>query len=63
MVEAMVVVGGKQSGNTRRLAHLAAQAGIDTFHVEDSSEMARENFFEKTEDRPNSWSIYAEKPH
>ena len=32
MVEAMVVVGGKQSGNTRRLAHLAAQAGIDTFH-------------------------------
>ena len=47
MVEAMVVVGGKQSGNTRRLAHLAAQAGIDTFHVEDSSEMARENFLKK----------------
>lgn len=33
-VEAMVVVGGMESGNTRRLANLSRQAGVDTFHVE-----------------------------
>lgn len=33
-VEAMVVVGGLDSGNTRRLAHVAQEAGIPSFHVE-----------------------------
>lgn len=47
MVEAMVVVGGKQSGNTRRLAHLAAQSGIATFHIESCTELRKENFLKK----------------
>lgn len=34
MVEAMVVVGGLNSGNTRRLAEAAAGKGIPTIHVE-----------------------------
>ena len=33
-VEAMVVVGGKDSGNTRRLAKISEEAGVPTFHVE-----------------------------
>ncbi len=33
-VEAMVVVGGKESGNTRRLAKISEATGIPTFHVE-----------------------------
>jgi (E)-4-hydroxy-3-methyl-but-2-enyl pyrophosphate reductase len=33
-VEAMVVVGGKGSGNTRRLRKISEEAGIPTFHVE-----------------------------
>lgn len=38
-VEAMVVVGGRQSGNTRRLATLALEAGIETFLVETCAEL------------------------
>lgn len=38
-VDAMVVVGGKQSGNTRRLAGVAASCGIPTFHVESVEEL------------------------
>lgn len=38
-VDAMVVVGGRDSGNTRRLAKLAAEAGIRTFHVESIEEL------------------------
>lgn len=38
-VEAMVVVGGRQSGNTRRLATLAAEKGIASYHVEDIHEL------------------------
>lgn len=34
MVQAMVVVGGLSSGNTRRLAQVAEQSGIPSFHVE-----------------------------
>jgi 4-hydroxy-3-methylbut-2-enyl diphosphate reductase len=33
-VEAMVVVGGKESGNTRRLVKITEGAGIPAFHVE-----------------------------
>lgn len=43
-VEAMVVVGGRQSGNTRRLAHLAQGAGIETFLVEQAGELEPERF-------------------
>lgn len=38
-VDVMVVVGGRQSGNTRRLASLAAGAGIKSFHVETAAEL------------------------
>jgi 4-hydroxy-3-methylbut-2-enyl diphosphate reductase len=35
----MVVVGGKSSGNTRRLAQIANESGIFTVHVETSEEL------------------------
>lgn len=47
-VDVMVVVGGKESGNTRRLANLARQAGIETSHVEDSGELDARLFKTKT---------------
>lgn len=43
-VDAMVIVGGRQSGNTRRLAALAAEAGVTTHHVERITELAPEAF-------------------
>lgn len=43
-VDAMVVAGGKQSGNTRRLASLAANAGIAAFHVENAAELDAASF-------------------
>ena len=47
-VDVMVVVGGRESGNTRRLAALAAQAGVMTFHVERPEELAAERFATKS---------------
>jgi len=38
-VEGMVVVGGKNSGNTRRLAQIAQEAGIYAIHVETAAEL------------------------
>ncbi len=38
-VDGMVVVGGRQSGNTRRLASLAAESGVKTWHVESVGEL------------------------
>ena len=43
-VDAMVIVGGRQSGNTRRLAALSAQCGIDAFHIEQARELRAEDF-------------------
>jgi len=37
--DAVVVVGGKASGNTQRLAELARESGKLTFHIEDSDEL------------------------
>jgi len=34
LVDALIVVGGKNSGNTQRLAEIAGQSGIATFHIE-----------------------------
>ncbi len=42
-VDAMVVVGGKTSGNTRRLAALAHECGVRTWHVETPEELPLEN--------------------
>ncbi len=38
-VDALVVVGGKQSGNTRRLAEIASYYGKTAFHVETAAEL------------------------
>ena len=47
-VDVMVVVGGRESGNTRRLAALAAQAGVETFHVERPEELDAGRFAGKS---------------
>ena len=46
-VDVMVIVGGRQSGNTRRLADVAALSGIDTFHVESVDELDAKSFAQK----------------
>ena len=46
-VDVMVVVGGRQSGNTRRLADVAALNGIATYHVESAEELDPEKFVNK----------------
>ncbi|MDR0816849.1 MAG: 4-hydroxy-3-methylbut-2-enyl diphosphate reductase [Desulfovibrio sp.] len=46
-VDVMVVVGGRQSGNTRRLADVAALSGIETFLVESADELDAKNFLQK----------------
>ncbi len=43
-VDAMIIVGGRESGNTRRLADVAAARGIPTFHVETARELTPEAF-------------------
>lgn len=43
-VEAMIVVGGKDSGNTRRLAQIAHESGIFTIHIETSAEIPWQEF-------------------
>ncbi len=43
-VDAMVVIGGRQSGNTRRLASLAAESGVTTWHVESIQELSPADF-------------------
>lgn len=37
--DVVVVVGGKNSGNTQRLAELSTQAGKSVFHIEEESEL------------------------
>ncbi len=43
-VDGMVIVGGKDSGNTRRLVDVAASNNVPTWHVETVSELKKENF-------------------
>jgi 4-hydroxy-3-methylbut-2-enyl diphosphate reductase len=38
-VDALIVVGGKNSGNTQRLAEIAAISGIPSYHIETESDM------------------------
>jgi (E)-4-hydroxy-3-methyl-but-2-enyl pyrophosphate reductase len=38
-VDAMVVVGGRNSGNTQRLAQISQAAGIPTYHIETDDEL------------------------
>ena len=44
-VDVMVVVGGKNSANTRHLAEVCRKAGTRTYHVETAAELEREWFF------------------
>ncbi len=44
-VDVMVVVGGKNSANTRHLAEVCRKAGTRTYHVETAAELAQEWFF------------------
>jgi len=41
-VDAVVVVGGRNSGNTQRLAEVVRQEGIPAFHVESEEELDRD---------------------
>ncbi len=43
-VDAMVIVGGKDSGNTRRLFDVASSKGVSTWHVETVTDLKNENF-------------------
>ncbi len=43
-VQAMVVAGGKSSGNTRRLAELARMRGVPTVLVETAAELNAADF-------------------
>jgi 4-hydroxy-3-methylbut-2-enyl diphosphate reductase len=40
-VDAMVIVGGKNSANTKRLYEISCSTGIPSFHIEDESELDR----------------------
>jgi len=42
-VDAMVVVGGRNSANTRRLAEISRGMGVKTFHIEEPSELTAED--------------------
>lgn len=44
VTEMMVVVGGKHSANTLRLAEMAGECGKPVVHIEDTSELKREHF-------------------
>lgn len=41
-VDAMVVVGGYHSGNTKRLVQVSKEAGLSTFHVETEKDLDKE---------------------
>lgn len=43
-VDCMVVVGGKTSGNTRRLASIAQETGIPVFHIETGGDLDKNDF-------------------
>ncbi len=47
-VDAMVIIGGRESGNTRRLASVAAACGVESFHVERIEELDGKRFAQKS---------------
>ena len=40
-VDMMIVVGGRESANTRHLAEVSREAGVETYHVESANELER----------------------
>ncbi len=47
-VDSFVIIGGRTSGNTRRLAEIAASYKIPTFYIETASELQLEEFKESS---------------
>ncbi len=45
-VDAMVIVGGRNSANTCRLAEISRSLNVDTFHIEDESELDEKSIAE-----------------
>lgn len=45
-IDALVVVGGKNSANTQRLAKIGRDRGIRTFHIETESELNKNRFID-----------------
>lgn len=43
-VDVIIVVGGKNSGNTRRLAEISCQTGTPTYHIETAAELQKSWF-------------------
>lgn len=43
-IDTLIVIGGKNSANTRRLAHIGNDNGIRTFHVETEAELNESDF-------------------
>ncbi len=43
--DAVVIVGGKNSGNTQRLAEIIKETGKPSFHIENISELKGYNFY------------------
>jgi 4-hydroxy-3-methylbut-2-enyl diphosphate reductase len=41
-VDLMIVVGGRESANTRHLAEVAREGGVETYHVESAQEIQRD---------------------
>ncbi|MBU1887766.1 MAG: 4-hydroxy-3-methylbut-2-enyl diphosphate reductase [Candidatus Omnitrophica bacterium] len=42
--DVMVIVGGKNSANTRRLWHICKESGVDSYHIETDVELKKEYF-------------------
>ena len=44
IVDVVVVVGGRNSANTNRLAQICAESGVPTYHIEKADELKNEWF-------------------
>jgi len=45
--DVMVVVGGKNSANTRRLYEICRESGVDSYHIEEPSELNKDFFTDR----------------
>ena len=45
--DVMIVVGGKNSANTKRLYQICKESGVDSYHIEKDSELKKDYFVEK----------------
>ncbi|RLD12391.1 MAG: 4-hydroxy-3-methylbut-2-enyl diphosphate reductase [Chlamydiae bacterium] len=43
-VDAMIIIGGKNSANTNRLAQICTNEGVPAFHIENANELSNVNF-------------------